>query len=132
MGGDDAAADARVMIESRYTFSPGRIRREDRLIAKPGISIRGIETEFASFSSGARRMGDLTQFARGAVRTFETNGYGSCTASAPPSASYAAPTGAFETLVRCARSQPEPGAGTITLDWTLTYAPLAGRTGARP
>lgn len=132
MGGADAVADPRVAIETRYRFSPGRIRREDRLIVKPGVSIDRIETEFASLSSNPQMVGDLTRFGHGDVRSFAARGYGRCTAGAPPSAAYAAPTAAFQTLVRCVRSLPDGRAGPMTLGWTLTYAPKNARSGTRP
>lgn len=119
MGGDDAVADARVSIATRYRFSPGRIEREDRLTPQPGTTIARIDTEFATFSSrpAVDRAGAVA-FGEGEVTGFAAEGYGSCTAGAADAPVYRSPVGAFASLVRCGgAARPGP----TTLRWTLSY-----------
>lgn len=120
MGENDARADRRASIETRYMLAPGRIVRNDVLRFAPGVQVTKIETEFASFSSGAMQRAAATRFARGEVRGFAASGYGTCEAGKPGASAYRAPTGAFNTIVRCAR--PIVGqARSVSLTWELSY-----------
>lgn len=120
MGSDNAVKDARVTIATRYEFVPGRITRSDTITPAKGVTIRRIDLEFASFSDAPRTAapGD-TAFGKGQVTRFATSGLGAC-AAAPATSPYAAPTGAFHTVVRCGRDVA-PSTGPLRLGWTLRY-----------
>lgn len=119
MGGDDAVADKRLSIVTRYALSPGRITRSDTLLARPGVRIARIDLEFAGFSAAPRAAGPATvAFGRGQVTRFAATGLGSC-AAALPGETYRAPTGAFRSVVRCSRRAVPAGA--VGLGWTLDY-----------
>ena len=121
MGGNDAVADARVSIETYYSFSPGRIVRQDRVVPKPGVRIARIDMEFATFSAQPRIATPISvRFAQGQVTGFAGTGFTQCSAAAPDPPVYRAPTGAFQTVVRCTQPSP-PATGAITLGWTLSY-----------
>ena len=121
MGKDDARPDRRASIETRYTLAPGRITRSDRLRLAPGVRAAKVELEFASFSAAPAMRAGRVRFGKGEVRGFAATGYGGCTAHAPQGAEYRAPTGAFSTLVRCARPLSAGADGAIALGWELSY-----------
>ncbi len=121
MGKDDARSDRRASIETRYTLAPGRITRSDRLRLAPGARVAKVELEFASFSGTPSVQAGRVRFASGEVRGFAANGYGSCSAGTPQSPEYRAPTGAFATVVRCARTVVPAPRGVIALGWQLSY-----------
>jgi hypothetical protein len=121
MGGKDAVVDARLAIETRYTFTPGNIVREDRILPNDDLGGAKLDLEFGSFSSGATPAGDgATAFARGAIKRFSTRGYGACSSRAP-AAVYSANTGRMNTVVACGRaaSLSKP----LSLTWKLSYNP---------
>ncbi|WP_326525505.1 hypothetical protein [Sphingomonas sp.] len=121
MGANDARADTRVAIETRYLFSPGRIVREDRILPQRGVAIRAINLEFASFSTRVKRPGkDRVTFGAGEVGSFATTGFDGCTARPADDPLYRSPTGPFATVVRCMRGGSAAGAP-ATLTWTLSY-----------
>ncbi|MEG3181368.1 hypothetical protein [Sphingomonas sp. LT1P40] len=121
MGKNDARPDRRASIETRYTFTPGRIVRSDRLRPAPGVRIARIDMEFASFSGAAKLQAGEVRFGRGEVRRFAAQGYGPCRTQKPDNAVYRAPTGAFATLVRCGRTLPAATGSIIALTWDLSY-----------
>lgn len=121
MGGNDALADRRTSIETRYTLAPGRITRSDRLRLAPGVRVARIELEFASFSGAPAVRAGRVDFGNGEVRDLVATGYGDCTAGTPDKPEYRAPTGGFATVVRCTRSDPAAKAGIIPLTWELSY-----------
>jgi hypothetical protein len=122
MGGEDAARDRRASIVTRYTLAPGRITREDTLSVAPGIRIRGIALEFASFSEAPRATGDSAfRFEKGEVTGFAATGLGPCR-SGEGGPAYRAPTGAFRSVLHCARGPLRPDRP-LKLGWTLTYSP---------
>lgn len=119
MGGDDAIADKRLSIVTRYVFAPGRITRSDTLTAAPGVSIKRIDIEFATFSDGAGSAGQgAIAFGQGQVARFAATGLGACRAG-PGGELYRAPTGAFRAVVRCGRDTVP--AGTLRLGWVIDY-----------
>lgn len=121
MGKEDASPDRRVSIETRYTLSPGRIARSDRVRLAPGVRAAKVELEFASFSGAASVRGGQVRFGTGEVRGFATTGYDRCAAEKANRPEYRAPTGAFATRVHCARSAPPAQGGVIALTWQLSY-----------
>jgi hypothetical protein len=121
MGGKEPVRDARAEIQTRYLFTPGRIRREDRLLVKSGSRVRSIAVELASFSAQPRTASAATSFGSGVIRSFRTGGYGSCSGAANRDLKLAAPTGQFRSLVRCERRLGGPANGALALSWELTY-----------
>lgn len=121
MGKDDARADRRASIETRYTFAPGRITRGDHLRLAPGVRAAKIELEFASFSAAPAVRAGRVSYGSGEVRGFAATGYDGCKAGRPGKPEYRAPTGAFSSVVRCERSTPVAQGGVIALTWELSY-----------
>lgn len=120
MGGNDAVADPRMTVETRYEFAPGRITRTDRYLPAAPIDLAGITLEFAAFSGAPSVARDgAIRFGTGEVTGFAMTGL-RCLPDQPKGAQYRAPTGEMTSLVRC-----ETGArrlsGPLTLSWTLTY-----------
>jgi hypothetical protein len=121
MGASDARRDDRLAVETRYVFAPGRITRSDVVTGGNKVRIARIDMEFATFSDGARSSGRAAiSFNRGEVRSFNANGVGECTGIPASDQAYQAPTGAFRTVVRCARTAI-PQVGPIRLGWSLSY-----------
>ena len=121
MGGNDAQLDTRVSIETHYRFSPGKIERRDRIVPAEGVRIARIDMEFASFSDAPAERSGAVAFARGAVKRFATTGYGGCDAQPATDPVYRAPTGPFETVVKCSRAGDALPSGRIDAHWTLSY-----------
>lgn len=117
VGGAAPVRDARAGITTRYLFSPGRIRREDRIVLAPGVRIAKIDTQFASFWEGVGGATNGVRFARGGIASYRATGYGQCDAVANTDPKLAAPTGRFATLVNCVR--PGPLANELRLGWEL-------------
>jgi len=113
--------DARARIETLYLFTPGRIRREDRLVVQGGARVRSIAVELASFSEQPRAAAGQVGFGRGVVRSFRTSGYGSCSGAPNRDPKLAAPTGQFRSLVRCEVRSPQSANGALALSWELAY-----------
>ena len=121
MGGNAPVRDARARIETLYLFTPGRIRREDRLVVQGGARVRSIAVELASFSEQPRAAAGQVGFGRGVVRSFRTSGYGSCSGAPNRDPKLAAPTGQFRSLVRCEVRSPQSANGALALSWELAY-----------
>jgi hypothetical protein len=121
MGGEDATADPRATIVTRYRLAPGSITRTDSLSVEGAARIARIDMAFASFSSGpvAQSAGAIA-FGTGEVRRFETQGYGRCTARDVTNQPYRSTTGAFRSLVECGAALTVPSA-TAELNWVLSY-----------
>lgn len=129
MGADDARTDSRLAIETRYRFTPGRIDRRDRVVPRPGVRIVRIDTEFASFSGGARTVGSgAVHFAKGDVGSWSTTGYGACSVINPTDPVYRSPVGAFASVTRCSHVLPSRSALSVhRLGWTLSYNSIDSR-----
>ncbi|MFA6116751.1 MAG: hypothetical protein WC729_22325 [Sphingomonas sp.] len=124
MGASNARRDDRVAIETRYVFAPGRITRSDSIAARPGVDIKRIDLEFATFSNRASTRGATVRFGHGEVAGFEARNLGDCTAVPVDADPYRAPTGPFSTVVRCGKilsSQGRKSMTTLSLSWTLSY-----------
>ncbi|HMI18835.1 MAG TPA: hypothetical protein VK533_04765 [Sphingomonas sp.] len=123
MGGKDAKTDDSLSIVTHYVLAPGRITRDDVLIAKRPVTIARIELEFATFSSAPIANGPATiAYRSGEVRGFATHGLGRCVAAAPTDPAYRSPTGPFASVVRCER-ESVPSEAPIKLGWTISYRP---------
>lgn len=120
MGERAPVADKRVSVETRYSFTPGRITRTDIFTPQDGVTIADARMEFASFSGAAVQQGASTSFGQGAVRRFTVSGMGRCTA-APTGGkeAYRAPHGAMQSLVQCEGVAARQGA--VRISWTLEY-----------
>jgi hypothetical protein len=120
MGGNDAAQDRRVTVETRYVFSPGRIERVDRFTAPAGTGIASIDLEFATFSSAPVSQAGAVRFRAGDVTRFAWRGLGRCATRAANGAPYQAPYRPFATVIACR-------AGGLRFDrpvetgWTIDY-----------
>jgi hypothetical protein len=122
MGGNDAVKDSRVSIVTRYELQPGRITRSDTFTAGPGVNIKRIDVEFATFSDAANVTGPGTvAFARGQVTRFAATGLGACSVTGSGD-SYRAPTGAFHNVIKCSREGAVSNRKLQT-GWTIDYAP---------
>ena len=121
MGGDDAIADARAAIVTRYRLAPGGITRTDTLSVKGSAKIARIDMAFASFSSSptVRSAGEIT-FGTGEVSRFKTHGYGGCNVGDVAKQPYRSTTGAFRSLVECGVAMKKP-TGSVELNWSLSY-----------
>jgi hypothetical protein len=120
MGGNDAARDGRVTVETRYVFSPGRIERADRYIASPAIGIVSIELDFATFSSAPASERGAVRFGAGGVTRFAYRGLGRCTPRAVDAAPYQAPDRPFATVVEC-RAGGVRFDRPVEMGWTISY-----------
>jgi len=121
MGDNNAARDPRLTIVTRYVLTPGRISRSDTVTPVGPARIARVELAFATFSDRAARTGPAAiGFARGEVTRFATYGVGDCAVAPAAGDEYRAPTGAFRSVVRCARSAIPHGAR-VKLGWNLSY-----------
>jgi hypothetical protein len=120
MGGNDAAQDRRVAVETRYVFSPGRIERADRFTASPGIGIASVELEFATFSSAPVPQAGAIRFRAGDVTRFAWRGPGSCAPRTMNGAPYQAPDRPFATVVAC-RAGGVRFDRPVEMGWTIDY-----------
>jgi hypothetical protein len=121
MGGEDATADPRATIVTKYRLAPGGITRTDSLLVKGTAKIARIDMAFASFSSApiARSAGEVT-FGAGEVKALKTQGYGTCTTRNVADQPYRSTTGAFQSLVECNLKMTVPS-DTAELSWALSY-----------
>jgi hypothetical protein len=120
MGGQDAVADKRLSIATRYVLAPGRITRSDTITPAAGVRIARIDLEFAGFSAIPRVSAPgVVDYGEGQVTRFATTGLGAC---APGTLGdlYRAPSGAFRSVVRCALANP-PVSAPLRLGWALDY-----------
>lgn len=121
MGGNDAVADPRLTVTTRYTFAPGRIERHDEYRAARPLDVAAIDLEFAGFSHGpVRRGASAFDFARGSSASFAATGFTGCDAQENPGTPYAAPEGPMTVKVAC-RAAPMTLDEPLELGWTLTY-----------
>jgi hypothetical protein len=120
MGSNNAVRDQRVTIATRYILAPGRISRSDTVATAGSARIARIDLAFATFSDRAVASPSAIKFARGEVSAFATRGFGDCSAVPAEGAEYRAPTGAFRSVVKCARSAIL-GHAPLTLAWDLSY-----------
>ena len=121
MGSNDAVKDARLSVETRYEFSPGRITRTDSYRPAAAIDIAAIDMEFAGFSANPKAaVGLSTAFDTGEVTHFATTGFSSCASAPTTDPAYSAPDGAFTVRIACnahAMRLDKP----LTLGWMLEY-----------
>ncbi|MDQ0839278.1 hypothetical protein [Sphingomonas faeni] len=121
MGGNDAIADPRATIVTKYRLAPGSITRTDSLSVKGATKIARIDMAFASFSSGAvARSAEAVTFGTGEVKRMDTRGYGKCETRDVAKQPYRSTTGAFRSLVECGVVMAVPSAST-DLSWALSY-----------
>ncbi len=122
MGENNARADTRVSIVTRYVFTPGHISRRDTVTAtKP---VKRVDVEFATFSKQASVTGASVAFGQGEVSRFSVQGYDACAAKQIQTDPYRATTGPFNSLITCtkkAQATPTTSPSEITIGWDLSY-----------
>lgn len=119
MGERAPVADVRVSVATTYVLEPGRITRTDVFTPAKGVTVKDVELQLGSFSSGASQAGMTTTFADGALRRFTVEGIKACQSGAPgEDKEYRAATGAMATKVVC---QGAPAAGPFKITWRIDY-----------
>ncbi len=119
MGERAPVADARVSVATTYVLEPGRITRTDVFTPAKGVTVKDVELQLGSFSSGASQAGAVTTFADGALRRFAVEGIKACQSGAPgEDKEYRAATGAMKTKVVC---RGAPAAGPFKITWRIDY-----------
>jgi hypothetical protein len=100
MGETAPVRDDRVNAVTTYVLAPGRITRHDEITAAPGVEIRRIDLEFATFSSSGSASTAGFAFETGTVSGFEVEGL-TCEARTADEETYRTPVGAFATVIGC-------------------------------
>jgi hypothetical protein len=114
--------DARLTVETRYSFAPGRISRTDIYRPAAGaVGLKSVVMEFGAYSSGASVRGLGVRFANGDVTTFTVKGFDRCS-SAPFAVPRdgETPVGPLASRIVCELG-PTQLARPLVLGWTLTY-----------
>lgn len=121
MGSNDAVADPRITVETRYEFAPGTITRSDTYRAGKPVDLSGIALEFASFSTRPTTVsaGDF-RFASGEVTGFSVRGLSGCVSGPASGKAYQAPSGAMATKIAC-KSAAMRLEKPLTIGWSLHY-----------
>lgn len=132
LGKSEPIRDERLSVETRYTFTPGKITRTDTY--RPGddsLDIDEIRLEFASFSEAPRITDGRVTFSEGTVTSFSTKGFSGCeTQQVDGEPPYRTPVGPIATLVSCERADFTLDADdSLQLSWTLEYRPSRGDEG---
>ncbi|MEP6940295.1 MAG: hypothetical protein ABI846_11060 [Rudaea sp.] len=121
VGGNVPRPDARMQLQTEYTFSPGTITRSDRYTSPTALPIERVSLEFISFSEGASAAGNKIHFESGDVTDFEVRGLKSCRAEKTNEMPlFQSPSGPMHTLVTCVTEHitlREP----LVIEWTITY-----------
>jgi len=117
LGGNDAEVDTRVTFRTRYVLQAGEITRADDISPGPGVIIKSITMDFASFSTNPKINGDEVSYGVGEVASFRTVGL-PCEIGTPTEV-HETPSGPFESLLQCRNAAP--AAGPVTIGWTLRF-----------
>ncbi len=119
--GSSPAKDARLKVETGYTFEPGRITRIDTYTPAGAQPLEKIEMEFGSYSAGVTAEAQRFNYASGDVTSFEVSGLQTCAAAdVTGDANYNTPTGPLKTSIRCS-SPAQVLDKPLTIKWVLTY-----------
>ncbi len=121
LGQKGPTPDARIGLETTYSFEPGIIVRTDVYTPKAPLQLKRVSLEFASYSAAPKVEGTTVRFGSGDVSAFEVSGLAACTADATNGAEpYRAPEGPMASHVSCATDNftlDRP----LTIRWTLRY-----------
>jgi hypothetical protein len=122
LGGPAPVKDARVQVQTHYSFGDGSITRSDTFSAAQPLAPAQLSLEFAAFSDGASVTdGQHIRFQQGAVYAFDVEGAANCTVrSTKGEDAFKSPTGPMATHVQCALERvtlDKP----LTVRWTLRY-----------
>ena len=121
-GGAAPVADGRLTVETRYSFSPGRITRTDTYRPAGGpAELKSVAMEFGSYSRVPSVGGLEARFARGDVTSFTASGFDRCRSepfAAPRDGE--TPVGPLASRIVCERG-PATLTGPLVLGWTITY-----------
>jgi hypothetical protein len=121
MGQNAPVPDTRLAVATRYDFEAGKIRRTDTYTPTAPIDVSEIVMAFGTFSEGSSTKAGVTNFAKGAVRSFAVKGLDDCTASdASTDKDYNTSIGAMKTKVNC-RSGARKISQPFTISWELSY-----------
>ncbi|BET68388.1 hypothetical protein ASA1KI_33060 [Opitutales bacterium ASA1] len=115
--------DDRLSVRTTYLLEPGRFTRTDVYTPREALTDVRIEMEFSSFSENGRLSDDgrRVDFASGAARTFEVEGFTSLTLEAiADDPVRRAPTGPMRTRIQCVETLAIFDAP-VTLRWTLAW-----------
>ena len=119
MGQNAPVRDDRVTAETTYILAPGRLTRQDEIVARAGATIDAVDLEFANFSRAPQSTAEGVAFGAGEVRAFEISGMTCAAAHLREGADYETPVGPFTSVVRChasAAGQAWSGGWTIVFD----------------
>jgi hypothetical protein len=113
--------DARLSVETRYTFDSGVITRTDLFTPAASLENASLSLEFASFGEDAQVVGNAVQFVSGAVQEFSVSGLVECHVdNVADDAMYGAPMGQMKTRVVFS-SKGLTLDGPFSMSWTLKY-----------
>ena len=123
--------DARILVDTTYTFEPGKIVRSDVYSAKDApVSIAGIKMQLGSYSTGGTVNDNRVVFAassdktQDALTSIEATGLGAPTVEtvAADNAQYNTNNGPLHSVVTWTSGAVMLQPGTpLTISWTLTY-----------
>jgi hypothetical protein len=120
-GNKGPSPDARIKLETTYSFEPGAVTRTDTYTPSAPLQVARASLEFASYSDQPTLQGRTVRFGRGDVRAFEVSGLDACTVEATHGADpFRAPEGPMSSHVNCASNSfrfDRP----LTIKWTLRY-----------
>jgi hypothetical protein len=121
LGKNRPVQDARLTLDTQYTFEPGSVTRTDRYASAEPLEIKEVTLDFASFSDEATLDRNRISFARGDVTAFEVSGMDACKVEKTvESDQYKSPSGPMKTRVSCRLNgfrMKDP----LTIQWTLKY-----------
>ena len=121
VGKNAPVKDARIRLDTVYTFEPGKITRTDTYTPAVPLQVIRLSLDFGSFSDAATLSGNSFTFGSGAVRGFDVSGLAGCTVeSADASEAFKAPYGPMKTHVGCATGAfnfSEP----MVVKWAIRY-----------
>jgi hypothetical protein len=121
LGASAPVKDARIALDTQYTFEPGRITRSDTYTPKAALKVAKLSLEFASFSDLANVKGSRISFGDGAVTSFSVEGLDTCRAeSTGGEEPYKAPYGPMKTHVACESGEfmmDKP----VVVKWVIDY-----------
>lgn len=122
LGASGPIKDARMSVETKYSFDSGTITRTDTYTPAAPLEGVRIDMEFASFSEGCLLEGDTARFTDGAVHEFAATGFSTFQLdTVEANELYRGPMGQMKSRVTCS-SGPMTLNEPFSLAWTLRYS----------